>query len=50
MYKVIGGVVLIWSKLNEVILDVEIQVNCCLFGYIEDDVELFILILVSFMF
>lgn len=50
MYKVIGGAALTWSKLNEVILDVETQVNRRPLGYIEDDVELPILTPASLMF
>ena len=50
MYKVIGGGVLTWDELSEVLLDVETQINRRPLSYVEDDVELPILTPSSFMF
>ena len=50
MYKVIGGGVLTWDKLSEVLLDVETQINRRPLSYVEDDVELPILAPLSFLF
>ena len=40
MYKVIGGGVLTWTELSEVLLDVETQINRRPLSYVEDDAEL----------
>ena len=50
MYKVIGGGVLTWDELSEVLLDVETQINRRPLSYVEDDVELPILTPSSFLF
>ena len=50
MYKVVGGGVLTWDELSEVLLDVETQINRRPLSYIEDDVELPILTPSSFLF
>ena len=43
MHKVIGGGVLTWEELSEVILDVETKINRRPLSYVDDDVELPIL-------
>lgn len=50
MYKVIGGGVLTWDELSEVLLDVETQINRRPLSYVEDDVELPILTPSTFLF
>ena len=50
MYKVIGGAMLSWSELSEVLLDIEIQINRRPLSYIEDDVELPALTPATFLF
>ena len=50
MYKVIGGGVLTWDELSEVLLDVEAQINRRPLSYVEDDIELPILAPLSFLF
>ena len=40
IHKVIGGGVLTWEELSEVLLDVETQINRRPLSYMEDDVEL----------
>ena len=50
MYKVIGGGVLTWEELSEVLLDVETQINRRPLSYVEDDVELPVLTPSSFLF
>ena len=49
-YKVVGGGLLSWSELNEVILDVETQLNRRPLSYVEDDVQLPLLTPASFLF
>ena len=49
-YKVIGGGVLTWSELSEVVLDVETHLNRRPLSYVEDDVQLPLLTPSSFMF
>ena len=46
----IGGGVLTWDDLGEVLLDVETQINRRPLSYIEDDVELTILAPLSFLY
>ena len=50
MYKVIGGGVLKWAELSEVLLDVETQINRRPLSYVEDDIELPILTPSTFLF
>ena len=50
MYKIIGGAMLTWDKLCDVILDMEIQINQRPLSYIEDDVELPTLTPTTFLF
>lgn len=50
IYKVIGGGALTWDELSEVLLDVETQINRRPLSYVEEDVELPILIPSSFLF
>ena len=50
MYKVIGGGVLTWDELSEVLLDVETQINRRPLSYMEDDVKLPILTPSTFLF
>ena len=50
MYKVIGGGVLTWDELSEVLLDVETQITRRSLSYVEDDVELPILAPSTFSF
>ena len=50
MYKVIGGGVLTWTELSEVLLDVETQINRRPLSYVEDDVELPTLTPSTFLF
>ena len=50
MYKVIGGGVLTWEELSEVLLDVETQINRRPLSYVEDDVGLPVLTPSSFLF
>ena len=49
-YKVIGGGVLTWTELSEVLLDVETQINRRPLSYVEDDVELPTLTPSTFLF
>lgn len=49
-YKVIGGGMLSWSELCEVVLDVETQLNRRPLSYVEDDVQLPLLTPSSFLF
>ena len=49
-YKVVGGGLLSWSELNEVVLDVETQLNRRPLSYVEDDVQLPLLTPASFLF
>lgn len=50
MYKVIGGGVLTWNELSEVLLDIEIQINRRPLSYVESDVELPILNPATFLY
>ena len=50
MYKVIGGGVLTWEELSEVLLDEGTQINRRLLSYVEDDMELPILTPSTFLF
>ena len=50
MYKAIGGATLTWSKLSEVLLGVETQINRRPLSYVEDDVELPILTPATFLY
>ena len=50
MYKAIGGAILTWSELSEVLLDVETQINRRPLSYVEDDVELPILTPATFLY
>ena len=50
MYKVIGGGVLTWAELSEVLLDVETQINRRPLSYVEDDVDLSVLTPSTFLF
>lgn len=50
MYKVIGGGVLTWDELSEVLLDVETQINRWPLSYVKDDVQLPVLTPSSFLF
>ena len=50
MYKEVGGEVLTWDELSEVLLDVETQINRWPLFYVEDDVELPILTPSTFLF
>ena len=49
-YKVIGGGMLTWSELSEVVLDVETHLNRRPLSYVEDDVQLPLLTPASFLF
>ena len=49
-YKVIGGGMLTWSELSEVVLDVETHLNRRPLSYVEDDVQLPLLTPSSFLF
>jgi len=49
-YKVIGGGVLTWEELSEVLIDVETQINRRPLNYVEDDVELPVLAPSTFLF
>ena len=49
-YKVIGGGLLSWSGLNEVVRDVDSQLNRRPQSYVEDDVQLPLLTPASFLF
>ena len=48
-YKVIGGGMLTWSELSEVVLDVETHLNRRPLSYVEDDVQLPLLTPASFL-
>ena len=50
MYKEVGGEVLTWDELSEVLLDVETQINRRPLIYVDDDVELPILTPSTFLF
>ena len=50
MYKVVGGGVLTWDELSEVLLDVETQINRRPLSYVKDDVELPIFTPSKFLF
>ena len=49
-YKVIGGGMLTWSDLSEVVLDVETHLNRRPLSYVKDDVQLPLLTPSSFLF
>ncbi|XP_068708134.1 uncharacterized protein [Montipora foliosa] len=49
-YKVIGGGMLTWSELSEVVLDVETHLNRRPLSYVKDDVQLPLLTPSSFLF
>ena len=49
-YKTIGGGMLSWAELGEVVLEVETQLNRCPLSYVEDDVQLPVLTPASFLF
>ena len=49
-YKVIGGGMITWSQLSEVVLDVETHLNRRPLSYVEDDVQLPLLTPTSFLF
>ena len=50
MCKVIGGGVLTWTELSDVLLDVETQINRRPLSYVEDDIELPTLTPSTFLF
>ena len=50
MYKVVGGGVVTWDELSEVLLDVETQINRRPLSCVKDDVELPILTTSTFLF
>lgn len=49
-YKCVGGGALTWVELTEVVLEIEIQLNCRPLSYVEDDVEFPLLTQASFLF
>ncbi|XP_029183999.2 uncharacterized protein LOC114952116 [Acropora millepora] len=49
-YKTIGGGMLSWAELGEVVLEVETQLNRRPLSYVEDDVQLRVLTPASFLF
>lgn len=50
MYKVIGGGVLKWAELSEVLLDVEMHINRRPLSFVDDEIELPILTPSTFLF
>ena len=48
-YKTIGGMLLSWTKLSEVVIVVETQLNCRPLSYVEEDVQVTLLTPTSFL-